>query len=181
MHWLLLKGKNSETSNIMKKIYLLFIGLVGILTSCYKPANELCVPCYITDDYEYIIDQCGEDFQFYAANIEFDRTLDNKGALAVVMNTIFEANGTRVVITHTLDTTLVTYSFGKWNESEAITTEPAIRFDSCMSLVKNIRPKLNTKYVTLCRPLDSSNSWWIFGDGELIMDGETGEILKQGI
>ena len=165
----------------MKYLKDTFIILMGLLTGCYKPANELCVPCYITDDYEYMFDQCGEDFQFCAVIVEFDRTLDNKGALAVEMNTFFETGDAIVTITHTLDTTLVTCSFGKWNESEAITTNPAIGFDSCMVLAKDILPKLNTRYLTLYRPQNSSNSWWVFGNGEYIMDAETGETIKRSI
>lgn len=168
----------------MKKIYFILIMLVGVLTSCYKPADELCIPCYMLDDNDYMVEHY-DTFRLVETWVSFDTFISCKNARAIEMRSIYEVDDIFVVtLYHSLDTFMVTTSFNRGEFSVGLNAGPAVDFDSCMAIIdrEGIRSNINTKYALYSKWRDNGERFtedgmWVFFDGDIYrINAETGKL-----
>lgn len=165
----------------MKKLYFIFIMLVGVLTSCYKPADELCVPCYMMNNTDYMVEHY-DNFRLVETWVGFDTVISYKKARVVEMRCVYEINDSVVSLYQSLDTFIVTTSLNNYITYSTLNAGPAVDFDSCMLIINRngIRSNINTKYVLYRKCTDDTEDGvWIFcGDNcTYTINAETGEVL----
>ena len=141
--------------------------------------NELNVQEIMVSDYDYISSQY-KTFHFFEADIHFDQTIDNEDAMVDAVRTIFQVEDTCIAIDHRPGLTDTMCVVGHWAGCSDLNPRVPVDFDSCMTLVGDIRGDLKTQFVTFRRilaPPFPKNGWWIFSNGKYAIDAYTGKSV----
>lgn len=142
-------------------------------------ADELNVQNILIADYDYIAGQY-KTYHFYEADIHFDMTIDNDEAAVDAVRTIFQVGDTCIAFEHYVGCTDTLMVLGHWGGCSDLNPRMPVSFDSCMTLVNDIRGDLKTQFVTFRRilaPPFPKHGWWIFSNGKYAIDSYTGESV----
>ena len=142
-------------------------------------ADELNVDSLMIADYDYIASQY-KTFHFYEADIHFDKTIDNEDATVDGLRTIFQVEDTCIAFEHYVDCTDTLMVIGHWAGCSDLNSRVPVSFDSCMTIVNDIRGDLKTQFVTFRRilaPPFPKHGWWIFSNGKYAIDSYSGESV----
>ena len=171
----------------MKRILnILIIVSVVFVCSCNNKSNSITTGSPIEYDFEKVVNNDIAIYRgsnFYRSQIEFDTNILLDSAKVIQITNTFEKRGECIQINHLPDGTrtvngtnyYVTFKNDPINYEDSV----GLSLRGILNLIRSDSNYywLNKRTVTLCQPKGRS-SLYIVGDGNLIINAQTGKIEK---
>lgn len=170
----------------MKRLSILIIVSVVLVCSCNNKSGSITTGSPIVYNFEKVVNDDIAIYRgsnFYQSRVEFDTNILLDSAKIIQITNTFEKRGECIQINHLPDGTRTVNGTNYYVtfENDPINYEDSVGL-SLRGILNLIRSDsnhylLDIKTITLCQPKGRS-SLYIIGDGNVIINAQTGKIEK---